>query len=217
MNSLLGCLFLLSAVVATGNSLSCVNCNSLLGTSCTGSSVTCSSGSICGSQYTVSSAGTLAIYMFVRGCVPQHQCTTNGSITINGGTIKTSISCCDTAQCTPTTPILPTTSSQLNGKICRSCASATSDWCYTSDTIQCSGNENMCLLQTTKVTVGSQTSAVAIRGCSTKTICDLGSQSVSDGQSSVTVKFICTSGSIGLRCDSLTPAILSFLLFKLFY
>ncbi|XP_066462071.1 urokinase plasminogen activator surface receptor-like [Eleutherodactylus coqui] len=108
---------------------------------------------------------------------------------------------------------IPRQSSIPNGVICRSCVSEESTWCYTSDTIQCTGDENMCLLKTTELTGSVST---AMRGCATKSYCDLSSQSYNTGGSTTNVTITCTSGSISAHKVVLTPTILCLLLLKLF-
>ncbi|XP_044125182.1 phospholipase A2 inhibitor and Ly6/PLAUR domain-containing protein-like [Bufo gargarizans] len=127
-----------------------------------------------------------------------------------------SSSCCNTDNCTPNTPTLPTISSNPNGLVCRYCASVDSTWCHTDDTVQCTGEQNMCLLQTTHVS-GSVSASSAIRGCATKSICDLGSQSASAGGVTTDVKIICTNSGLSVHNIVLTPAIVCLLLLKLFF
>uniref|UniRef100_A0A803JKN1 UPAR/Ly6 domain-containing protein n=1 Tax=Xenopus tropicalis TaxID=8364 RepID=A0A803JKN1_XENTR len=88
---------------------------------------------------------------YTLSCIPHNQCDKSGSIRIPNGKIKRGISCCYTDDCTPPTPTLPADNNTVNGLVCRTCASADSAWCYTSDTMQCTGDENMCLLQTTEI------------------------------------------------------------------
>ncbi|XP_072282872.1 uncharacterized protein [Pyxicephalus adspersus] len=201
-------------LVTSGYSLSCIQCSSVTSTSCTGPSVTCASGYQCGAQYTASNAGTVSNNQYTRTCFPENQCTLSGSLSTNGARIKSAVSCCNTDNCTPSLPSLPGDSSVSNGLTCRSCVSADSTWCYTSDTIQCTGNENMCLLQTTKIS-GSVSLSTAIRGCSTKSFCDFGSQSSSIDGLSTEVKFICTSGSMGLQKGIYLPAVICLFFLKL--
>ncbi|XP_069803320.1 phospholipase A2 inhibitor NAI-like isoform X2 [Dendropsophus ebraccatus] len=216
MTSMTGILSLLSALIATSDALSCTECISTIFSSCSGPSVTCPSGYQCGSTYTKSFEGGMTSTVFVRSCMPSSHCNLVGSISQQQGQIKTVSSCCNTANCNPTVPALPTPGSNLNGVVCRSCLSAKSDWCYTKDTISCTGNENMCLLQTSKIT-GSVSLSTAIRGCATKSLCDLGSQSYSANGESTDIKFTCTSGGISVHQVVLAPAVACLLLLKLFF
>ncbi|XP_066462635.1 phospholipase A2 inhibitor 25 kDa subunit-like [Eleutherodactylus coqui] len=149
----------------------------------------------------------------MRGCVPSSQCNFSGTMSKTQGRIAVGISCCSSDDCTPTLPTVPTKSSIPNGVICQTCISNQSTWCYTSDTIQCTADENMCLLQTTEIT---GLFSGAMRGCATKSICDLGSQSYNTGELTIEVTFTCTSGGISAHKVVLTPAILCLLLLKLF-
>ncbi|XP_077312669.1 phospholipase A2 inhibitor and Ly6/PLAUR domain-containing protein-like [Lithobates pipiens] len=213
MMCLLELFFILAALANTGLSLSCMQCSSTT-TSCTGSSVTCSSGNKCGVIYTTTTAGSSTTSSYAMSCLSSDQCSLSGSLTTNDMRLKTAASCCSTDNCIPSLPSLPGDSSVYNGVTCRSCLSASSTWCYTSDTIKCTGNENMCLLQSTEIS-GSQSLATAIRGCSTQSFCNLGSQSSSANGLSSSIKFVCTSGSSGLRQGFYLPAVICLFFLKL--
>ncbi|KAG8548823.1 hypothetical protein GDO81_024010 [Engystomops pustulosus] len=108
--------------------------------------------------------------------------------------VKTTVSCCNTDNCDPPALTFPDKNHQKNGKVCRSCVTANSDWCYTSDTIECSGNETMCMLQTTKIS-GIISLQTALRGCATRSLCDYGVHRIEAGGVRANVEFICTDGS----------------------
>ncbi|MEE6515850.1 hypothetical protein FKM82_024972 [Ascaphus truei] len=189
----------------------------MAGTSCTGTSLTCPAGGVCMSGYTVSRLGGIeATKMFIRGCESQSQCGMSGSFTIPDGTTKTSTSCCTTDNCTPPIPTLPANNNVKNGLTCRTCVSADSNWCYTPDTIQCTGDEKMCLLQSTKIS-GSSSLTTAIRGCATQSICNISSQSSSSGGMTVDVKTSCTNGSNGRYPGFFFPAVVALMLIKLLF
>ncbi|XP_073511829.1 phospholipase A2 inhibitor 25 kDa subunit-like [Phyllobates terribilis] len=212
MSSLTVILSLLSTLAATSYALRCTQCTSDT-TTCTGSSVTCPSGSSCGTIYSESRAGILMYTNLVRSCTLISQCNLIGSMTIQDGYMRMAISCCNSDDCTPNVPSLPKLNSTENGLVCRSCLSSDSTWCYTSDTMKCKGVEHMCLLQTTKL--GSF--STAIRGCATKSICDLGKWTENVGGALADVKFTCTSGGISVHQVILTPAIICLLLLNLFF
>ncbi|XP_040182762.1 phospholipase A2 inhibitor and Ly6/PLAUR domain-containing protein-like [Rana temporaria] len=215
MASLLQVLWVFSALVASGYSLSCTECSST-SDSCTGPSVTCLSRSVCGAIATESWAlGLLVSKSYGKSCVPQHQCDKRGSMSLpHNARMKMATSCCETNECTPTLPSMPRDTSGSNGLTCPSCLSADSTSCNTSDTMQCTGDENMCLLQTTKIS-GHIEGATAVRGCATKSICDFGSQTSSTQGISTEVKFICTNGSTGLQKGFYLPAVICIFFLKL--
>ncbi|XP_040277270.1 uncharacterized protein LOC120992382 [Bufo bufo] len=117
-----------------------------------------------------------------------------------------------------------TDNSPLNGLGCPSCLSANSTWCHTDETIQCRGDETMCLLLQTTQESGSMSTSTAFRGCASMSICDLGSQSQNETGSFTEVKINCTRASTsgsnrGSMSDHkvvLTSAIVCLLL-KLFF
>ncbi|XP_056398160.1 phospholipase A2 inhibitor 25 kDa subunit-like [Hyla sarda] len=216
MISLTGILSLLSALAATSYALSCTVCQSLTSSSCSGVSVTCPSGEQCGSSYTETIFDGVNTKVFVRRCMSISECRFIGTVSLNKVQTKKVHSCCNTDDCTPSIASFPAKSSEPNELICPSCVSITSASCSSSETVQCRGDETECLLQATTVT-GLQSGSSALRGCATKSICDLGSQSQSADGVTTEVKFICTSGGISVRTVVLTPAIVCLLLLKWFF
>ncbi|XP_073426666.1 phospholipase A2 inhibitor and Ly6/PLAUR domain-containing protein-like [Dendrobates tinctorius] len=215
MSSLIGILSLFLTLTATSDALSCTRCMSESST-CSGSSETCPSGYECGSRYGVGFAGGNKAETIIRSCLPSSQCNTTGTISTSELQIRMAMSCCSTDDCTPKIPELPSKGTNLNGLVCRSCLSSDSTWCYTSDTVHCTGDENMCILQTSKLS-GSNSSLTAIRGCATKSVCDLGSQTETFAGISMDAKTFCTSGSKSFHKVILNPAVVCLLLLKLFF
>ncbi|XP_066428749.1 phospholipase A2 inhibitor and Ly6/PLAUR domain-containing protein-like [Eleutherodactylus coqui] len=211
MISLIGFLSLFSALTATSSAISCTKCASTSMT-CSGSSITCPDGFMCGSEYTDLGEGLRAKHL-IRKCTPSSECNFSGSMTMTEERFALGISCCSTDNCTPTLPTVPTKGHNPNGVICPSCASAKSTSCYTSDTIQCTADENMCLLEAIEI---KGSASGAMRGCGTKSYCDLGSQSYTAGGSTIKTTYTCTSSAISAHKVVLTPAIVCLLVLKLF-
>ncbi|XP_069599046.1 phospholipase A2 inhibitor and Ly6/PLAUR domain-containing protein-like [Ranitomeya imitator] len=199
----------------TGYALSCTQCTSTTST-CTGNSVICSSGQACGTAYTEIGVGGSTAGTVVRTCALSSECGFIGSMTIQQIKYRMGISCCHFENCAPLTPSLPSRNSTQNGLVCRTCTSPDSTWCYTSDTMQCTGDEDMCILQTTKIT-GSNPVSTAMRGCATKSICDLGNQYQNIGNVVTEVKIFCTDGGLSVHKVLLTPVIVCLLLLKMFF
>ncbi|XP_068099405.1 phospholipase A2 inhibitor and Ly6/PLAUR domain-containing protein-like isoform X4 [Hyperolius riggenbachi] len=198
---------------STGHSLSCTVCRSDTSDYCTGPSTTCPAGSVCGTVLGKSSTGAVN---YIRACTSENGCNMTGSTTIKGGAyVRMVAACCSSDNCTPILPTIPGGSSVTNGVICRSCVSADSTWCYTSDTMACTGDENMCLLLTTKYS-GAQKLSTAVRGCTTKSICDFGSQSFSANGVIMEYKYICTDGGLRNRKGFFLQIVISIVLLKTF-
>ncbi|KAM5132670.1 phospholipase A2 inhibitor NAI-like [Mantella aurantiaca] len=152
--------------------------------------------------------------MYVMSCVPQDKCGVSGSATIASKEIKMGISCCSGDLCTPSLPTLPRVNTVSNGLTCRSCISEESTSCYTSDTMQCTGDQNMCMLQTVQLS-GVASGSSAMRGCATKSLCNLGSHSFRAQGLSGDIRFVCTSGSADLRKGFFLPAVICLFFLKL--
>ncbi|KAM8927843.1 uncharacterized protein RCH25_008151 [Pelodytes ibericus] len=207
---------LILADLSTSYALDCTTCFSMTGSSCSGTSIACPSDYVCGIAKTVTSAMGLQVSEQVsRSCVPRNVCSLKASMSLYGNMrSQVGYSCCYTDNCTPPQPPLPELDTKPNGLVCRTCVSADSDWCYTDETMKCTGSENMCLLQTMK-TKGPVTATTAIRGCATKSFCDAGSQSLENAGLSVESKITCTSGAGGLYSGFLLSLLVSCFLTKL--
>ncbi|KAM4651146.1 phospholipase A2 inhibitor NAI-like [Discoglossus pictus] len=148
MRSLLGFLLAFSVLAQTGNSLSCKNCFTFSALSCEGSRLNCNSGEVCTTTYMETSIGESMSPWLTRSCSAQSKCNTTSTYSTPTMKKKTSTTCCNTNDCTPPYPQLPSDSSQLNGVTCPTCMDIFSNWCYTGETMQCAGDENMCFYKT---------------------------------------------------------------------
>ncbi|XP_063293103.1 phospholipase A2 inhibitor 25 kDa subunit-like isoform X2 [Pelobates fuscus] len=199
MNSLIGILGVLSVLVSTGDSLSCIKCLGSSNATCIGSSVTCPSDNICVNGYSLTNAAGTITPSFNRDCGPRNQCNLTGSVTFNIGLVRVATTCCSTDNCDPGIPTLPSNNNQQNGLTCRTCYSGNSLSCYTSETIQCKGVENKCFLLEKKLS-GTFYSKEALRGCATDTYCSLlGTQTASYDGLNIDMKVFCTSGTNSLH------------------
>ncbi|XP_068099186.1 phospholipase A2 inhibitor gamma subunit B-like [Hyperolius riggenbachi] len=122
----------------------------------------------------------------------------SGSASTFGGRMKVATGHCDTDNCSPILPNMPTDSSVLNGLACPSCVSGDSTLCYSQDTQQCTGSEDMCVLISTRVAGGPKQST-AFRGCSSKNICDFGSQTYLLNGIATDFNFFCSGKGAGSR------------------
>ncbi|XP_075046786.1 uncharacterized protein LOC142107321 isoform X2 [Mixophyes fleayi] len=216
MVSVLGSLLVLSALVATGFSLACIQCFNSSGSSCTGPPVNCLTGQTCVSAYTVVTTGSSSNPQYSISCGATNQCNVAGSWTIAGSTVLTGTSCCNTDNCTSALPALPSQGTAQNGVTCRTCSSTTSAYCYTGDTLQCTGNETMCGLLTTQIT-GTITYSSALRGCTTPSYCNtLGTSTSSFSGLNVILNTYCSSGAVGLYAGFFFSTF-AFLLTKLLF
>ncbi|XP_044134626.1 phospholipase A2 inhibitor NAI-like [Bufo gargarizans] len=151
------------------------------------------------------------------------ECNFLGSIRLQQLQISMGTICYSDPECTMIGN-LPTENSPLNGLGCPSCLSVNSTWCHTDETLQCRGDETMCLLLQTTQESGSMSTSTAFRGCATMSMCDLGSQSQNKTGSFTEVKINCTRastsgsnrGSMSVHKVVLTSAIVCLLLKLLF-
>ncbi|XP_063798354.1 phospholipase A2 inhibitor gamma subunit B-like [Pseudophryne corroboree] len=202
--------FILSALAATGYSLSCVKCTNFNGTLCSGSTVNCGfSDAACASTHAVTSSsdGLRLFEVFDRGCRAQKFCSKQGSVSVLNTTTKTSVSCCSTNKCSPPMPVLPPDNFNKNGITCMTCADNKTEQCHSDVFVECLGNERKCISQVTTVTEPVQSSS-SWSGCATKDICD-GIFIEAPKSIAYSTRYACTNGSSGLCFNLLLLLILS--------
>ncbi|KAM5132208.1 phospholipase A2 inhibitor gamma subunit B-like [Mantella aurantiaca] len=135
---------------------------------------------------------------FSVSCGTQSQCNLTGSVSFIYGTIRTGTSCCSTDNCTVPIPQLPPVIQNKNGLKCRTCSSDKSDYCYTDDKMDCTGNETKCgrMARTLSGTINLKDS---VRGCATRSFCEvMGNQKTSIMGLNVDMKMYCSDGAVGL-------------------
>ncbi|XP_040183159.1 phospholipase A2 inhibitor and Ly6/PLAUR domain-containing protein-like [Rana temporaria] len=214
-------LLVLFALVPSGYSLTCTKCIVFSNANCSGSTETCLSGAYsCATSISVNTPTSGSQSSTVtRGCAPNNQCNITGSLTYTGGNVAIATACCDSDNCTSAIPPLPAANSTSNSLSCSTCASGSSDYCSSSNTLSCTGLATQCGRMSTTVT-GSVSSISTVRGCATPSVCNLlGNQNVvyADTNVNTVVTTYCSNGSFNLRGSFYLPAFLAFLLFKFLF
>ncbi|XP_073457298.1 phospholipase A2 inhibitor NAI-like [Aquarana catesbeiana] len=195
---LLGILLVLSAFTSKGYSISCKNCWHFSTVPCKEPTVSCPNDQICVASLTEVIVGTTNTPQYSLSCGTQSECNVTGSLNFIYGKILTGTSCCSTDNCDPPTPQLPVDSSIKNGLTCRTCYSDSSDYCYTGDKIECTGDQTKCGRMARTLT-GTINMKEAIRGCTTGSFCDiLGNQKDSLSGLNVDMAMYCSNGAAGL-------------------
>ncbi|XP_044134627.1 phospholipase A2 inhibitor and Ly6/PLAUR domain-containing protein-like [Bufo gargarizans] len=102
--------------------------------------------------------------------------------------------CCSEDRCTSAKPIVPDASSQPNGLKCPKCA-LLSESCGTLESMNCMGDQTMCLLVTTKKTTGSINVTKINRGCASEGLCYQKNQTSKDGEVYTEKTYSCSQGT----------------------
>ncbi|KAM4015059.1 uncharacterized protein ACNLHF_001745 isoform 1-T1 [Anomaloglossus baeobatrachus] len=191
-----------------GYKLTCTCGVTAASTNCSDTNVTCAAGTVCATVHAVTTIGDASSERFTKTCSPINQCGISGIASIPNGNMKI-MTACSIDNCNLSFPEFPMEKTDLNGVTCQKCISADTD-CHSSQTMRCTGDQRACLLQTTELT-GKTKASVAVRGCTTRSICDLTRQDYTvDGITSAT-KFTCTNGADPVQRNLVTAAVISLL------
>ncbi|PIO22777.1 hypothetical protein AB205_0122870, partial [Aquarana catesbeiana] len=113
----------------------------------------------------------------------------------------------------------PAANSTLNNLSCSTCASATSDYCSSSNTLQCTGLETKCG-RLSLSTTGVFTSASITRGCATPSVCNLSENRMVTFEGSTlnsVVTAYCSNGGFNHHSSFYLLTFLAFFLFKFLF
>ncbi|XP_031761772.1 sericin 1-like [Xenopus tropicalis] len=144
--------------------ISCTECNSSDSSSCSGNNVTCPPGYACITHHKVEIQDGAKTESIVRTCGMQSSCEDSVRKSLPGYTLIDSTTCCYTNNCTPAIKLH---SNQTNGLTCKTCTAENTDTCDNEQTMECSGDENMCYAELTLLSESLQ----YVYGCATKGIC----------------------------------------------
>lgn len=175
-----------------GHSLTCFVCRKEGEFSCSGEERSCPRDYVCAATSTITIMDGMQTKTFSRSCERRTACGVIGTIAYQRGQVKTATSCCFLDSCYPPTPALPVDEARRNGLTCSSCTAHDSAWCYGKEKVDCTGQENKCIFMS-HVYSGGKYSKNAFRGCGTKAICDLGSESHNFGDVSLRTEIQCSN------------------------
>ncbi|XP_069597099.1 phospholipase A2 inhibitor NAI-like isoform X1 [Ranitomeya imitator] len=185
----------LSALAATGHCLQCYTCVGLMSDSCSFAFLTnssCPAGNVCASRYRIAVSGEFIFQRFIRFCAQLSECNATGIYsTSTTSSERIATTCCSENLCTPEKPIVPEGNSTPNGLKCPKCSS----WrpsCDTLRTLNCAGDQTMCLIETTKETTGSLNVTSIKRGCASEGFCYKRNESSTAGTVLKETTYSCT-------------------------
>ncbi|XP_018424594.1 PREDICTED: phospholipase A2 inhibitor and Ly6/PLAUR domain-containing protein-like [Nanorana parkeri] len=114
--------------------------------SCYGELESCAPHHACSSTFKVSyfADGQIS-YQTIRSCIPEFQCGLYGTLTLLDANIVMGIGCCKKDGCIPSVMARRPVNAKPNGVRCKTCTSATAEFCDTDETMECSGNEDRCI------------------------------------------------------------------------
>ncbi|XP_041425608.1 phospholipase A2 inhibitor and Ly6/PLAUR domain-containing protein, partial [Xenopus laevis] len=145
----------------------------------------------------------------MRRCGKAAECNRVGTFTSKIKTFTINTTCCNSSLCLSPVPTLPTQASSENGLTCPTCYTQNSMRCIGLDPLNCVGNENRCIHYTKKEFYENTLRTQSLYGCTTESICRLGSSKIkflfrsNKTFKTITMDMMC-SGSMRLNFTSLS-------------
>ncbi|CAI9604485.1 unnamed protein product [Staurois parvus] len=188
---------ILSTLLATGFSLSCIVCDGEDERSCKGSPTTCPLDSeFCVAILKSTAEGGQEKRQYKRVCGEKSMCSEKEIFTYSNGVIKISSSCCAVNNCIPPMPVLPQTKTEKNGVSCLECRGSGDTPCTSSTHRYCSGDENKCVSLRIETNPSPNT---FLAGCGTPGLCTIKEMDFKTGDTAQAMKFTCLTGSGSLQ------------------
>ncbi|XP_068099398.1 uncharacterized protein [Hyperolius riggenbachi] len=191
-SSLLLCAGLLSTLTASSFSLSCIQCSGTDESSCKGSSVQCPPEyNACVATYEYNYIDGQDERLYRKYCGLTQMCSLKGGLTTSTGSLKMSSSCCFTSNCNPPAPVLPPNKLEKNGVSCMVCKGDGDKPCSSTEKLECTGDENRCILM--METEGPPPVTSSVHGCGTPGLCNVTQLDIRTGDRERQLKFSCNS------------------------
>ncbi|XP_075695168.1 uncharacterized protein LOC142661632 [Rhinoderma darwinii] len=210
--------FILSTLVTTSFSLSCLECFGVGGKPCQGSIVTCPPDfNVCVATLENDTKDGKEILLSRQYCGKNDMCTYSGSLTTDFGGRIISTTCCHTSNCSPPTPKVPTKKTEKNGVSCKACSTEKGTSCESSANIDCTGDEKKCVSMTTMTKTGQTSSTEFVSGCGTPEWCEVKDRVIPYGGQTTEFSFTCSAGNDNLPPGLPLLLLTAFLIMKVIY
>ncbi|XP_053308195.1 phospholipase A2 inhibitor and Ly6/PLAUR domain-containing protein-like [Spea bombifrons] len=198
-------LCILSALIATGNCLLCMQCSSFSDAPCAGSAQNCSSPKeVCATTRIRNSGYYWQNSFYIRSCINATECDTSGIITGQYLKTLTSTTCCYTDNCTAPVVRFPVENGTANGLYCPSYVDKTMEPCDIKSKTQCTGDQKFCIRYLATTTIGSTKSSLYLGGCATGSMCNTSSSKISSDGLTIELTKSCNSSGNMLHRNMVT-------------
>ncbi|XP_071969521.1 phospholipase A2 inhibitor gamma subunit B-like [Engystomops pustulosus] len=180
-------------ILYTGYCLQCVTCSFGTNECASPTVVSCPTGKVCAARQTITVAAGIIFQSFEKFCSQPSECNATGTFsTMIGSSNRIATTCCSEDRCTPAKPIAPDVSTETNGGTCPTCWGLS---CEHIESLECVGDQTICLQQITRKTIGSLTETTVKRGCASEGFCYKGNESAINGAVHEEVTYSCTPSS----------------------
>ncbi|KAM4703024.1 phospholipase A2 inhibitor and Ly6/PLAUR domain-containing protein-like [Rhinophrynus dorsalis] len=219
MNSAIALASVLSVIITTGNSLSCIQCSGFSDIPCTGSSQNCSSSNdVCATTRIRNTGYLWNSFYFIRSCINTTECGKSGTVSSLYVKTSSSTTCCNTDNCTPSIPSMPVENNTANGLACPSYIETILEPCDIKNHTQCTGDQNYCIRYSTSTTLGSTKSSLLFGGCATENVCSTTTSYISAPGMTMEVKRSCNNNASDLYHNWITTYLsILFILFGIVF
>ncbi|KAM3922122.1 phospholipase A2 inhibitor and Ly6/PLAUR domain-containing protein-like [Leptodactylus fuscus] len=192
--------FILSNLVTPSLSLSCTECYGPGAKLCQGVSVICPTDTdSCVLTVESETQDGKEITLSRQYCGKRSMCLYSGILATSYSVRRISSSCCFTSNCSPSVPKLPTEKTDKNGVRCKSCDVDKGKPCDfespTIDTVECTGDEKMCVFMSNSTTAGQLRFGNSASGCGSEGLCKTDKPVIKVGGAMSEITYTCTSGA----------------------
>lgn len=205
---------ILSSLISTAFSLTCIECVGPGDKPCHGPTVTCPPDTVC--VATVESNTKDGKDMTIRQyCGKSSMCSYSGSLTTSVGVRRISSACCYTSNCSPSVPKFPTEKTDKNGISCKTCVADKETSCDSE--IDCTGDEKECVSMSIISKTGLLSPSAFLRGCGTPGWCKIEDREIQYGEQTAKITITCSKGSDALPPGRPLLLLAAFLIMKVIY
>lgn len=194
MRTLLAVIFIVSATIKAGNCVVCIECSNSTGPNCAGDLVTCGT---CMTTVTEIDPkdGNGTSYLVEKTCnLNPTICNVTYSVNSDKFQARFTVNCCDTDLCNGKALEVAPWNKTENGLTCPTCYAADVENCTANATVQCTGEENKCLVFSGEVPGKGICKTIAFQGCGNERVCNDYGHLYPDNQQCLNSTMNCLNG-----------------------
>ncbi|XP_044130878.1 phospholipase A2 inhibitor and Ly6/PLAUR domain-containing protein-like [Bufo gargarizans] len=171
MRTFLAIVFIVSATIKAGNCVVCTECRNSTTADCVGNLVTCGTCMTIVNE-TMSKDGNSISYSVEKTCnLNANICNITYSVNSDQYQARYTVNCCNNDSCNQKSLEVTPWNNTKNGLECPTCYAEGEENCKAKATVQCTGDENTCLVFSGKDSREEICQTVAFQGCVSAPVC----------------------------------------------
>ncbi|XP_071968987.1 phospholipase A2 inhibitor and Ly6/PLAUR domain-containing protein-like [Engystomops pustulosus] len=172
MRTFLAIIFIISATVKAGECLVCIECKNSTNPDCAGNEVTCGTCMTTVAEIDPRNGSSKSLSVEKTCNLNPEICNITYSISGSKSRVRYTVKCCNTDLCNKEAPEVSPWNVTSTGLQCPACYEPNAETCVANTPVQCTGDENRCLVFSGKFPQSGKCETIAFQGCASELVCN---------------------------------------------